>query len=90
MSNLNQYGGAGIKSIQRGVINITAGNAAATATITAVVTAKSKLMYLGQRKDTANADGWARLALTNTTTITATRVATDANTYIGYQVVEYY
>lgn len=80
-----------IKSVQRGTITIANGTVSNTATIPAVNTAKSSLTYLGaQFTAIAVTDYRARLALTNGTTVTATRIGnTDAIT-VGYEVVEWY
>lgn len=77
MSTFSQFagggGGATIKAIQRGVISISPGNTSATATITAVDTAKTELRYLGGSGFDSNAFAVVpRVVLTNTTTITAT------------------
>ena len=80
-----------IKSIQYG--SITLSNAASnTATISSVDTAKAVLLFLGQR--TAGAANMqtttAHLALTNSTTITATRESTAAETtIINFCVMEF-
>lgn len=92
MSNLMQFAG-GVKSVQRGVISLTpsAGLGTGTATITAVDTTKSVVMWLGQRH-TANDYGNinSRVELTNSTTVTAYVSAAGALTEIGWQVVEFY
>ena len=83
-----------IRSIQRGSIVI--GNTASsnTATITTVDTNNTAL-YLVCSSSDATVDKWdcvfGRLALTNATTITATRTGTtgDNQTYV-YEVVEYW
>ena len=93
MSNLSQFSGGGIKSIQRGTITVTtsAGLATGTATITSVSTSKSMIILLGTRF-TANDYGNVncRLELTNSTTVTAYVNAAGAALEIGYQVVEFY
>lgn len=67
-------GSGGIKSIQRGTI--TATTAGATATISPVNTAKTELRFLGgsglYTDINGNAAAVPRIALTNSTTITAT------------------
>lgn len=74
MSTFSQFtGGGGIKSIQRGTISIAALTTSATATITSVNTAKTELRYLGGGQLDGNGFAvFARVALTNSTTITAT------------------
>lgn len=102
MSSLSQFAQSGkIKSIQRGVVSIGTGVSSSSVTITAVDTSKSILHYLGQSSAAYNsgygtfgsgAAATAYLTLTNSTTITASRVIAGTNNtqYIGYQIVEYY
>jgi hypothetical protein len=83
-----------IKSIQRGTIAIT-GATSNTATITAVSMANSRLRWLGQTySDAATAQnmGFARLALTDATTITATVDTSPGaqTTTVSYEITEYY
>lgn len=91
MSTLSQFGGGGIKSIQRGVISIT-GAASATATVTSVNTAKTELRFLGTSygSGTMSPDqALAYLSLTNSTTITATRSGTSATAVnVAWELVE--
>jgi hypothetical protein len=80
MSTTTQFFSGGIKSIQRGVINIPTTTGSATATISSVTTGKSELRLLGQRIDTAAStavvvQSFPTIELTNATTITATRGA---------------
>lgn len=89
MSLFTQFAPNSIKLIQRGVINITAGNSSNTATITSVDTTKSLLTYLGGNAGTA-ADAAARIDLTNATTITANRTGSTGFGSYGYEIVEYY
>lgn len=73
MSNISQFGGGAIKSIQRGTI--TATTAGATATISAVNTYKTELRFLGGSGVDTTGTSYAivpRIVLTNSTTITAT------------------
>lgn len=79
-----------VKTRGRGIININNPNLTATATITAVDTAKTELRYLGCATEAAGTD--AHIYLTNTTTITATRKGTGGgfNTAVSYEFVEYY
>jgi hypothetical protein len=88
-----------IKSIQRGTITIAASATTGTATITSVDTAKSMCLFLGFTTtwDFASADNWRasrlfpRVALTNGTTVTATRNSSDstATVTVSYEVIEY-
>lgn len=70
-----------VKSIQAGTIAV-GGGASATATVTAVNTAKSMLVWRGFKMSTGaapNTDAWAtKTVLTNATTVTANRVTADA------------
>lgn len=90
-STLSQFTTA-IKSIQRGTIEITAGEGASdTATITAVVTAKTLLNYLGSSCDNdshVNAD--CKIVLTNSTTVTASRSGNAGAVTVSYEVIEFY
>ena len=87
-------GGRAIKSIQRGQITIpqVGGTLTATATISAVNTAKSDLTLLGWSVNTGNLVAAPRLELTNSTTITVTRVNVGSpdQTTAAWQLVEYY
>ncbi len=83
-----EFNSGSVKSLQRGVITLT-GVASNTATITAVVVAKSWMPWSG---DTANSITSARqegtCVLTNTTTVTVARGSTTGNFATAYQVVE--
>jgi len=89
-TNWRADGRTAVKTRGRGIINITSSNLTATATITAVDTAKTELVYLGCATETTGTD--AHIYLTNTTTITATRKANGGglNTLVSYEYVEYY
>lgn len=93
MANLSSFGSS-IKSIQAGTIDITSTSASATATITAVVTAKSFVVFGGAvcTVGTPTFENTnAHVVLTNTTTVTATRRApTASTTQVSYSVVEFY
>jgi hypothetical protein len=87
-----QYRYSPVRLIQRGTITITAGNAAATATVTSVNTAKARLTHLGATIDTGGSAGTIagiRLTLTNATTVTATRVGTTEDYTVSYELVEF-
>ncbi len=79
----------GIATIQRGSITISAGAASATATITAVNTAKAHVIYLGCVEATGVG---AAVDLTNSTTVTAYKGAPGdtSNSYVVYYVVKEY
>lgn len=85
MSNLSQFVGGGIKSIQRGVK--TAVNNTATVTITAVDTAKTELRLLGV-KGTGSP---THITLTDSTTITFTNSSGGAlNADVSWELTERY
>lgn len=79
-----------IKSTQRGTIALVA-VASNTATITAVDTTKTVLRFLG---NSASGSDWAqsivRIALTNSTTITATKESATNNATVSWELTEYY
>jgi hypothetical protein len=84
-----------VRSIQRGSISMAAAVASGTATITAVTSLNwSRLRHLGcYNNDTgaSNTVSMTYLAFTNTTTITATRLAGTGTTMTcGFEVTEYY
>lgn len=86
-----------IKSIQRGTLAVGSGSGTGTATISSVDTAKSRLDLLGVSSDVNGAgsdtqfgDHMVRIALTNATTVTATRFGTPAHILtVSFEVVEY-
>lgn len=76
-------------NVQRGTISITPGNTQGTATLTAVVMAKTETRHLGQFSTSATlSDILAHLVLTNTTTLTATRQGTSGTTTVSFEVTE--
>ena len=91
-----------IKSVQRGVITLNQLTATNSATISAVNTSKSFVNFLGQGNDYiySGLDPWlygshfGRLALTNSTTVTATRDMYSERCVgtltISYEVIEFY
>jgi hypothetical protein len=83
---LNAINGKGIKSIQRGVVALTASTA--TVNITAVDMAKTELRVTGQRPQ--GFDSFATVVLTATNTITVTRtLATTATSYVAWELTEW-
>lgn len=83
-------GSAVIKSIQRGTISITGTNLTNTATITAVNTAKAELRLVGQSTTSSVLPSFAYLQLTDSTTITATRLSSSSSTTtVSYEVTEF-
>jgi hypothetical protein len=90
-----------IKSIQRGTITIAASATTGTATISSVNTGKSVLHLLGwtQTYEQSATSGthryprmFPRIALTDATTVTATRNSSDSaeTVTVSYEVIEYY
>lgn len=82
-----------IRSIQRGTIALAAPALTNTATITSVDVNNSRLMYLGTITNADGPDGeaFARVALTNATTITATRGMVDTgDATVSYELIEYW
>ena len=83
-----------IKSIQRGTISIANGATSNTATVTAVVLANSRLVNLGNDagSDTTADTVCVRIALTNSTTITATvnTVSAAVARVVSYELIEYW
>lgn len=94
MSNLSQFGGGGIKSIQRGTVSVStaAGSGTGTATITSVNTSKSVVSFLGFTPGSGfSGVYYGRVELTNATTVTATATGSaSATVSVGYEVVEFY
>ena len=86
----NLYGGGGgVKSVQRGVVNL--GNStSATATVSAVNMSKSRLQFLGVVASTSSATAQAvKVELTNATTITATRFSGSGACTVGWELIEF-
>ena len=92
--NWRPDGARAIKSIQRGFVDLLGGGAtlSISATISAVNTAKSELRHLGHSSSyTSGASSRFSLALTNSTTITATRTAGESGTgQLSWELTEYY
>lgn len=82
-----------IKSIQKGSITIGAAASSNTATISAVTTANTVLIYdgaqCGQTNQTSGLDAAVRISLTNSTTVTATRGGTSSSVTVNFTVVEF-
>lgn len=87
--------GLAIKQIQCGDIAVNNGSATGTSTLaSAVVVAKSFPIFLGFSGVTPSAGSefnhHIRIGLTNTTTVTGTRIGTTENSTAGYCVMEFY
>jgi len=82
----------GVKSIQRGTVVIAQNGLTGTATLTAVTLGKSILTVLGASivaADPKGSEHTARLELSNSTTITATRGKVGEALTVGWQVIEF-
>lgn len=82
-----KYAGT-IKSIQRGTINLSAGTPA-SATISAVTTAKTMLNFCGFKSGGNYAGDAANIRLVNSTTVTAA-CCTNYDSIVSYEVIEFY
>lgn len=90
MSNLTQFLPGAIKAIYRGTIAIANTATSNTATITSVDTTKALIFPLGvESTETSVANTNVRVALTNATTVTASRGGSTGSVTVGFQVVEY-
>jgi hypothetical protein len=90
-SNWARLGAGGRKSIQEGVIAISASDGDETATVSSVVLANRTLTKLGvyaASTGVAIEDVSAVVEMTNATTITARRVAAGGAINVRYQLVE--
>ena len=88
-TNWRPDGGRAIKSIQRGDAQIGA-NLSLTVTISAVNTSKSVLHFLGTTTESSVVTPLARVALTNSTTITIVKGESSSNSNLSWQLVEYH
>lgn len=89
MSRISSYGN--VRSIQRGTIAIANPSTSNTATITSVDTAKSIVNNLGWTTSSGGSVDFARVALTNSTTVTANATPTSTvTTTVSYEVIEFY
>ena len=94
--------GSAVKSVQRGTLVLSSSQTSNTATISAVNMAKTMLNFLGasagSSAETAPTNRYAqtshhfvRLTLTDSTTVTATRVSHhDREATVSYEVIEYW
>lgn len=78
---------SGLKSVQRGTISVS-GSLSATATISAVNTAKSELRVLGWTNTTAA--NTARVELTSSTVVTAYQSVVTGTTDVSWELSEFY
>lgn len=92
-TNWRPDGGRAIKSMQRGIIVIPDNTTTATATISAVNTAKSELRFLGSNGiTTAGPVGYvtSSIQLTNSTTLTAESTGFVYGHSLSWELTEYY
>lgn len=89
-TNYAPFGARPIKSLQRGVISMVAGEATKNATVTSVNVNKSELRYLGDNTGGGNSNYNIRIRLANATTITADRTAGDNSGAVSWELTEYY
>lgn len=90
-TNWHPTGDRAIKSIQRGVLSLSAAATTATATITSVKTEKTELRWLGFFGTTSDGIISAYVSLTNSTTVTATKTnATAIGSSISWELTERY
>lgn len=87
---------AGVKSVQRGVVTFAHGATSGTVTVAEVVTGKSLLLvsHSGNTPNTTTADyvvksSLVRGELTNSTTLTFSRVGSDGAVAIAWQLLEF-
>ena len=79
-----------IRSVQYGSITVANTETTQTATITAVDVTRASLVFLGCSNNAGGApNGQVHLALTNSTTVTATRGASSVSTTVAFCVIEY-
>lgn len=82
-----------VKSVQQGSISVGSAATSNTATINAVDTTRSVVLFLGNNPTDSSgytpSTDWLRLTLTNATTVTADKNATGNNTLVEYVVVEF-
>lgn len=95
IQSLLQSGGVSVvKSVQRGIISMGQRTSVKTVTINKVNTNKAIVIYTGATIADSAANMWPYLELTNSTTVTATRLGNPVNddqiTTVPYQVIEYY
>ena len=92
MSDIRQFLGSPIKSIQYGSITIGTVGTFTTATVTAVDVNKAVLMHLGTRPASGGTldNSFATLGLTNSTTVRAERSSSGTNLIVNFVLVEYY
>lgn len=83
--------GMSIVSTQRGTIALNSAATTNTATITAVNPAKTQLRFLGMSSSALSDDsGQARIALTNSTTITASRISgSNGDITLSWELTEF-
>ena len=86
--------GSVIKSVQRGIITIASGKTEGTATISSVNTSKAVVLFGGSIWGTNDSSDYsirwdARLVLSSSTKVTATRAYANSTATVPYQVLEF-
>lgn len=85
------FGNQGVKQIQRGTISISSATSNTATLSPAVDTTRTELRVLGQSLSADDSTYSARTVLTDSTTVTATRVnAGSATTVVSWEITEYY
>jgi len=93
MSNLSEFIGGGIKSVQSGTTNLTTGVQAVNETINAIDPAKSFACVRGFVSNTDNINKYFRVEIIDSTTVQVTLIRNSGdidNGTISWTVVEYY
>jgi len=94
MSNLSEFIGGGIKSVQSGTTNLTTGVQAVNETINAIDPAKSFACVRGFVSNTDNINKYFIVEILNSTTVRIVLVRntndTTASANVDWTVVEYY
>ena len=85
--NLSQFGG-GVRSVQYGSISLSCGTLTNTATITAVGS-KAVIIPLGVPTTVVDASIYTALTLTNSTTVTASRLASTQAVNVNFVIVDF-
>ena len=91
MSNIGQFVGGAIKSVQRGTIMILYSATSGTATITAVGD-NSELRFLGYTRNSGTPTRDVKIVKTNATTLTASVGTADGSSehYASFEITDYY
>ena len=88
MSNLSEFIGGGIKSVQTG--SVTQNGGTVNVTINAVDVNKSFIMINRTSAPSTTTAGYRSAVLSNSTTVACTAYAGSTSTTVEFTVVEYY